>query len=74
MYDDGALSGTTTRRDRRRDRGAGRHVRDRLEQHLAQPDRVTTQTRGGGRLAGNGFVGARHGVMIARTFPAAQLN
>jgi hypothetical protein len=32
-----------TRRDRGRDGGAGRHVRDRLEQRLAQPDRVATQ-------------------------------
>ena len=43
----GAAGVRRARRDRGRDRGPWCHVGDRLEQYLAQPDRVAAQSRGG---------------------------
>jgi hypothetical protein len=43
MYDDGAVSGATNENARGRDGGAGSHVRDGMEKHFAQADRVAAE-------------------------------
>src|SRR4029453_16529052 len=56
--------------DRVRDGGGGRHVRDRLEQHLRQADRVLAQTVEATRLAGGRVHG---GFLLCRFLPRARV-